>query len=557
MNRDCERRDEEFERLMAQGRIGWKDVRTHIVGPVVSLLAHVVLLFLVMALFVGRPPEKQTKAFAYELTTVDVKDYAPPPELEKLDLDEPVASDAPALDRPDLKAREIQTVIEQIPDVAVPDTPDIVVFDTSALNIKENTGMLKLPVAFAGRLNAASRGMALDKYGVGPKTEVAVNKALDWLVKRQNADGSWGDYPGTRKQYTALALLAFLGHGETPVSEKYGPAIVKAIVILLRWVDEAGPNGQIGGDGYTYTHPVVVYALAEAYGMTRMPRLKQALNRCVRPVIDGANPHGAYWSGYINYRVPPPRNPLSGSIPPRSDHKPEYHSDIAFTAWNCQALKAAYAAGCDAEGLEARALGALDGLRRLVGQGAFDPAKGDFGAACMLAFSMDFLGGADKKDINAGRSFVLKDNEGLFERCSWRFDPQLERRYPKAFTNATLVWYFQTMAAFQSTKGVGSLWRRWVKSFSLSLVREQEADGRWSTPAQKYGDKLDPKVSAEWTNVLEFKDERDLEVFATCYNCLTLEVFYRYLPTHKAILASGKKPQSKVAAKDDLGLEIM
>ena len=70
---------------------------------------------------------------------------------------------------------------------------------------------------------------ALKKYGGSEETERAVIKALRWLKDNQNTDGSWGDNTGI----SGLALLAFLGHGETPDSERYGECVKKAIDYLV------------------------------------------------------------------------------------------------------------------------------------------------------------------------------------------------------------------------------------------------------------------------------------------------------------------------------------
>lgn len=56
---------------------------------------------------------------------------------------------------------------------------------------------------------------------------MAINKALHYLHKNQNADGSWGS---SQKSFTAtaLALSAFLRMGETKTSPTFGETIAKA-----------------------------------------------------------------------------------------------------------------------------------------------------------------------------------------------------------------------------------------------------------------------------------------------------------------------------------------
>ena len=75
----------------------------------------------------------------------------------------------------------------------------------------------------AQRREAGSRKGMLGRYGGTAGTEAAVELALQWLAKQQKPDGTWslsGPYPdasGTENAAaaTAMALLAFQGHGDT------------------------------------------------------------------------------------------------------------------------------------------------------------------------------------------------------------------------------------------------------------------------------------------------------------------------------------------------------
>jgi hypothetical protein len=98
-------------------------------------------------------------------------------------------------------------------------------------------------------------------------------------------------------------------------------------------------------------------------------------------------------------------------------------------------------------------------------------------------------------------------------------------------------------------------WHTWNDSFSKTYLDEQEKDGSWLTPAEKYGKSvLDAvKSNAEWSHVKSFADIKDLKIYATALNSLTLEVYYRYLPTYQLVKA---QPVKKASQDDDLGLII-
>ena len=76
---------------------------------------------------------------------------------------------------------------------------------------------------------------------------------------------------------TGYALLTYLAHGETPASPEFGETVEKAIRFL---VDSQEPSGRFRGrDGHDYTHPIATYALCEAYGLTKVPMLKEAAEK--------------------------------------------------------------------------------------------------------------------------------------------------------------------------------------------------------------------------------------------------------------------------------------
>ena len=167
---------------------------------------------------------------------------------------------------------------------------------------------------YNGRTAGGRKGALgmFNKGGAGSKaTEAAVMAALRWLKREQHPDGSWqGTLDGnpsavivTRDKIdelapgywrgqappamTAMALLAYLAHGEKPDSEEFGPTVKKAIEWMLADQEADGPfAGHFKGrDGNDYTQPIATYALCEAYGMTQHPAVKEAAIKAIRLVI--------------------------------------------------------------------------------------------------------------------------------------------------------------------------------------------------------------------------------------------------------------------------------
>ncbi|MBI3271809.1 MAG: terpene cyclase/mutase family protein [Planctomycetes bacterium] len=144
---------------------------------------------------------------------------------------------------------------------------------------------------------------------VGPSEEskAAVERGLAYLARVQNRDGSWScpvgyklneDYVGGKEQphvgVTALACIALLAQGNTPDRGRYGENVARGLDYLL-----ACSRGR--GDGYItafgtrmYEHAFCTLFLAETYGMSPRPDVREALKRSVGLIIRSQNPEGGW-----------------------------------------------------------------------------------------------------------------------------------------------------------------------------------------------------------------------------------------------------------------------
>ena len=126
-------------------------------------------------------------------------------------------------------------------------------------------------------------------------------------------------------------------------------------------------------------------------------------------------------------------------------------------------------------------------------------------------------------------------------------------------TMSILGWYYMTQALFQGYEGEGSKWKKWNGSMVKSLLREQHMDGYWPCPADKYPvhvekpDPENPKKMIKEEKVMPESSyggfsEINGRLWATVYFCMSLEVYYRYLPTFKV----KDQPQKSGPASDDM-----
>lgn len=337
-----------------------------------------------------------------------------------------------------------------------------------------------IPGAMSGRLGAKRGALAKEK-GQKTASEQAVMKALEWLRVNQKADGSWGDESSSAM--TGLALLCFLGHGETNESQQYGLTVSKGI----QWIIDNGTKFQghlnmakdFNYQQAVYEHAIATYALGEYFSMTKDERASELLKQAVGYVVDGQNAAGGWMYKY---------DKAAGN-------------DLSVGGWQIQALKAAHLTGLNIPEVDKTLDKAIECIEKMKG------AKGGYGyrgpedrytlsgvgVLCRLFWD------ADKSRVARGMDFIMDTTKA---------NPL------KYKVNGNLyAWYYHTQAALMFG---GDVWSRWNGWFQDEVVGNQNSDGSWPQPGgQLHGP----------------KSEASLSVYRTCLCTLMLEVYYRYMPS--------------------------
>ena len=364
-----------------------------------------------------------------------------------------------------------------------------------------------VPEVYRSRLDP-NRSTLAKRAGATAASEQAVERALDWLAKHQDADGSWDgkvartadgtplpgddDYtvhcppgdicPGdcfyweADTALTGLALLAYLGAGYTHTDGVYSDTVARGLDFLVL---SQKPDGDLRGPSRAvgmYCHAMASLALCEAYALTADDRLRVPVERAVNFLVKARSPGGGW-----RYA---PGDPLG---------------DTSILGWAVLVLKSARFAGI-AVPKEAEA-SALTWLNKVAdgpdgGLARYQPAKAVTETMTAEAWVCRlFLGaGAD------GRGAA--DSEA---------SAYLMARAPDRGEYNVYYWYYGTLAMYMHG---GPSWPRWNAQVRDQLVRRQKTKGHqagsWDPDETAYG-------------------SRGGRIYGTALAALTLEVYYRYL----------------------------
>jgi len=354
----------------------------------------------------------------------------------------------------------------------------------------------------AGGFGSNSGGSAL--------TEAAVVRALRYLKKNQQADGSW---KAQKVAMTGLVVLTYLAHGETPSdSKEFGPTIQKGIEFLIK---SQKADGHFNGvDGNEYAHPIATYALCEAYGMTLNPNVKVAAEKAILPILKGQHPTGGW-----TYRMDP------NVHKPGKDEKPsaldgKYRDDTSYMGWCVQALKAAKMADVypDHAALEKALKLAVKGFEKNAnpngGFGYVGPGQGGLTAVGTLC--LQYLGASGEGDVK--KSLDLMDN--------WA--PSFDAKSSLG-TALQYYCYYATQCKFHVG---GKRWENWNKAMWPLYTKNQKVTAKTESGYVDADGK--PQDIGWWENGDTFTDR---PIMDTCLASLQLMVYYRYLPTYNTAKA--------------------
>ena len=308
-----------------------------------SLAVHTVILVILGLMVLVSPVEEMPS-----LTSVMTKNDL----IEEIvdDLTEPI--DEPVEITP-TETLDVETEVNPIEDVSEVEEIEIaddveapaaaVEFENIANQVAPQTDLLSstesvVGAGLSGR-GAESRAAMVRDYGGTKESEVAVAMALKWIANHQNPDGGWsfdhtaagrrnctcGDMGTAKTSFngaTAMALLPFLGAGNTHKKGEYKKQVEAGLYYLTRSMKVNGATGDLtDAGGRMYSHGLCAITLTEAFAMTKDRQLMAPAQMSLNFITYAQDPVGGGWR-----------------------YKPRQAGDTSVVGWQLMALKSGHMA---------------------------------------------------------------------------------------------------------------------------------------------------------------------------------------------------------------------
>lgn len=324
-------------------------------------------------------------------------------------------------------------------------------------------------------------------------SERAVALALKWLADHQMPDGGWsfdhtkaggcgnqcrnpGSLADARSGATAMALLPFLGAGQTHREGEYSKNVRAGLYYLITNRMKVSPEGGsfYESGGSMYSHGLAAICLTEAYAMTRDKVLRAPAQEALNFIVSAQDPVGGGWR-----------------------YQPRQKGDTSVVGWQLMALKSGYMGYLQVPPVTIqKAVRFLDSVQSNEGAnyGYTDPGAGPattaVGLLCRMYMGWD------------------KDNPALQRGVKW-----LSERGP-----SKTDMYYNYYASQVLRHWEGEEWKKWNAEMRDFLVNSQAKAGH---------------ETGSWFFADGHKTDRGGRLYCTALACMILEVYYRHLPLYR------------------------
>ncbi len=466
---------------------------------VFSFIMHVALILLMAFLVM---PTIEDKSVAFEasesvserLETIDLNLDADL-DIQEDALDTEVTEDLVEIVEVTAPEMEVEVAMEDFADV---DLATEIFEGAEDFGVDAEIGAVSETVS---RSSEESRERLIKEYGGNSASEEAVALALEWIVKHQLPDGGWnfdhrigrgkfrdspnpGSLVEARAGATALALLPLLGQGHTHLTGKYKKEVRRGLEYLMqrKQLRKEGSISYMEPGGTMYSHGLVAIVFGEAYAMSQDPLLAPYAQGSIWFIEQAQDPVGGGWR-----------------------YKFRQAGDTSAVGWQVMAIKSAKLSGIQ---INKRTYSLINKFLN------------DVSVENGTYYGYDTTPGT----VNRGRRGVTaigilcrmymgwdKDHPSLNKAIQWlsKFGPDKGPRSDIYYN------YYGTQVMKQYG---GKEWTRWNKVMRDSLVESQNKSGN---------------TAGSWIfGAGTHSTEKGGRLYCTAMACMTLEVYYRYLPLY-------------------------
>ncbi|TWU63038.1 prenyltransferase/squalene oxidase repeat-containing protein [Crateriforma conspicua] len=342
---------------------------------------------------------------------------------------------------------------------------------------------------FGGR-RGATKAELMKRYGGTPQTAEAVDLGLAWLKRQQMNNGAWsmrGPYrDGVRNENkiaaTSMALLAFMGDGNTHREGTYADEVLKGLKFLTKEQRRDGFFCQkvvSGDDEQAYAQAQATIAVCEAYAMTGDSWLKPYAQAALDYCSDAQSATGGW-----RYRFR------------------DIEGDLSVTGWYVMAFQS----GRQAPDLKIddKVWYGIDRFMDTVSLGA--------GSA------YGYLPGYGETPSMSAEGLLIRQYTG------WQREHRSMQRGVKNLLDNYMFdidqsdvyyWYYATQVLHHYGTSAWSLWNnRMREALPQAQTKRGREKGSWAPQGDKWGDRAGGRL------------------YTTCLSLYCLEVYYRHMPLY-------------------------